>query len=87
MNAPYIGKFWWNCNNGIRGFVPESSYSQSIHLDTNVYFERADPDLATSAGLVNMGYVGYEAYNWIISNLAAKLYDYCQKPRMRRQVV
>ena len=41
---------------------------QLIALDTNVYFQTADPDLATSAGLVNMGYVGNEAYSWIITD-------------------
>ena len=38
---------------------------QLIALDTKVYFQTADPDLATSAGLVNMGYTGHEAYSWI----------------------
>ena len=38
---------------------------QLIALDTKVYFETADPDQATSTGLVNMGYVGNEAYSWI----------------------
>jgi hypothetical protein len=38
---------------------------QLIALDTKVFFETADPDLATSTGLTNMGYVGNEAYSWI----------------------
>lgn len=41
---------------------------QLIALDTKVYFETANPDLATSTGLVNMGYVGNEAYSWIITD-------------------
>ncbi|MDJ0815872.1 MAG: MopE-related protein [Desulfobacterales bacterium] len=41
---------------------------QLIALDTNVYFATGDPDSATSAGLVNMGYSGNEAYNWIITD-------------------
>ena len=41
---------------------------QLIALDTKVYFETANPDSATSAGLVNMGYVGNEAYSWIITD-------------------
>jgi hypothetical protein len=39
-----------------------------IALDTNVYFKTADADLATSAGLVNMGYKGDEPYSWIITD-------------------
>jgi Cytochrome c bacterial len=42
--------------------------SQLIALDTKVYFETADPDLATTAGLVNMGHVGNENYSWIITD-------------------
>ena len=38
---------------------------QLVALDTKVFFETADPDQATSAGLVNMGYSGNEAYSWI----------------------
>lgn len=38
---------------------------QLIALDTKVYFQTADPDLATSAGLVHMGYTGNEPYSWI----------------------
>lgn len=41
---------------------------QLIAIDTSVYFQSADPDLATSAGLVNMGYTGAEAYNWITTD-------------------
>ena len=37
-------------------------------LDTKVYFETADPELATTSGLVNMGFVGNEAYRWVISD-------------------
>ena len=36
-----------------------------IALDTRVYFETADADLATSTGLINMGYTGNEAYSWV----------------------
>jgi hypothetical protein len=39
-----------------------------IALDTKVYFETADPDLATTSGLVKMGYVGNEAYRWVITD-------------------
>ena len=39
-----------------------------IALDTKVYFETADSDLATSAGLTNMGYTGNESYTWIITD-------------------
>jgi hypothetical protein len=39
-----------------------------IALDTKVYFETADSDLATSAGLTNMGYTGHESYTWIITD-------------------
>jgi hypothetical protein len=41
---------------------------QLIALDTKVYFATADPDLATSNGLVNMGYTGDEAYSWIMTD-------------------
>jgi len=41
---------------------------QLIALDTKIYFETAGPDLATSTGLVNMGYAGNEAYSWIITD-------------------
>jgi len=41
---------------------------QLIALDTKIYFETADPDLATTTGLVNMGYVGNEAYRWVITD-------------------
>ena len=41
---------------------------QLIALDTKVYFETANPELATSAGLANMGYTGNEAYSWILTD-------------------
>jgi hypothetical protein len=41
---------------------------QLIALDTNVYFKTADADLATSAGLVNMGYKRNEPYSWILTD-------------------
>lgn len=41
---------------------------QLIALDTSVYFETANPDLATATGLVNMGYSGTEAYSWIVTD-------------------
>ncbi len=41
---------------------------QLIALDTKVYFETADPDLATTTGLVNMGHAGNESYSWIITD-------------------
>ena len=41
---------------------------QLIALDTKVYFETADSDLATTTGLLNMGYTGHESYSWIITD-------------------
>jgi len=41
---------------------------QLIALNTSVYFETADPDLAAASGLVNMGYLGSEAYSWVTTD-------------------
>ena len=44
------------------------STDQLVALDTKVFFQTADPDLATTEGLKKMGYLGSEHYSWITTD-------------------